>query len=118
MNYINWKILKSEYHLYEKEYEDVANWCNESNEYFIDDSDNLYYRVKKNKISIKTVLQEEYMQLQQKLRNTDYITNKLAEVVDDIDAYREMKEHYSEQLSQRQFWRQRIREIENELKDL
>jgi len=65
----------------------------------------------------KIILQETLLELQHNLKETDYITNKLAEVVDDIDAYKEMKEHYSEQLSQRSYWRQKIREIEEELKE-
>ena len=117
-DYTNWKILKTELDEKQEEYLQVAEWCNNSNGYFIDDSDELYYTVKKIIPSQKSILQEEYIYLQQKLKKTDYITNKLAEVVDDMDAYREMKNHYSEQLSQRKFWRQRIKEIENELKDL
>lgn len=117
-DYTNWKILKSDFDEKQEEYSQVAEWCNNSNGYFIDDSDELYYTVKKIIPSQKSILQEEYIYLQQKLKKTDYITNKLAEVVDDMDAYREMKNHYSEQLSQRKFWRQRIKEIENELKDL
>ena len=85
MGYENWKILKSEYHNYEKEYENVSEWCNESGEYFIDDSDAYYYKVKKYVPSKKSILREEYMQLQENLRRTDYITNKLAEVIDDIE---------------------------------
>lgn len=62
-------------------------------------------------------LEEELIDLHQKLNDSDYITNKLAEIVDDMNAYREMKEHYSTQLSQRAFWRKRIREIEEELEE-
>ena len=42
--YENWKILKSELPHREKEYAEVAEWCNESRKYTIED-DGTYYKV-------------------------------------------------------------------------
>lgn len=129
-DYTNWKIKKSLIHyigddieLNKKktaamnEYSEVSSWCIEKKDYCIDDDDMYYFVNKSHAPSKETLLHQEYMELKNKLKLTDYITNKLAEVVDDMVAYNEMKEHYSEQLSQRKFWRQRIREIEEELKE-
>lgn len=130
IDYINWKLKKSLIHYVGddielnkqkttamNEYSEVSSWCMKNNEYTILDNDEYYFVGKTPQPSKESLLRSELMMLHFKLKETDYITNKLAEVVDDMVAYNEMKEHYSEQLSQRKFWRQRIREIEEELKE-
>lgn len=50
--YENWKILKSEIDEKQEEYSQVAEWCNESQEYhielYIDENDVEWYRTVKN----------------------------------------------------------------------
>ena len=43
-DYTTWKILKSEYSEHREEYADVADWCNETQQYTIED-DGTYYKV-------------------------------------------------------------------------
>lgn len=45
--YENWKILKSEIDEKAEEYSEVAEWCNEGQEYHIED-DGTYYKTVKN----------------------------------------------------------------------
>lgn len=45
--YENWKMLKSELPHREKEYSEVAQWCNENGKYHIED-DGTYYKTVKN----------------------------------------------------------------------
>lgn len=51
-DYSNWKILKTELDEKLKEYSQVAEWCNNNNEYhielYIDENDIEWYRVVKN----------------------------------------------------------------------
>ena len=51
------------------------------------------------------------------LSETDYVTAKLAEVVDDAEAYSALKEKYADILTKRADARARINAIEAELKD-
>lgn len=57
--------------------------------------------------------------LKQKLKETDYIANKLTEAVaeylitNDIGPLKELKTKYAEQLTQRQIWRDEINELES-----
>ena len=44
--YENWKMLKSELPHREKEYTDVAQWCNESGQYHIEEQGKYYAVVK------------------------------------------------------------------------
>ena len=46
-DYSKWKILKTELDEKQEEYSEVAEWCNESGEYHIED-DGTYYKVVKN----------------------------------------------------------------------
>jgi len=46
-DYSKWKILKTELDEKQEEYSKVADWCNESGEYHIED-DKTYYKVVKN----------------------------------------------------------------------
>jgi len=45
--YKNWKLLKTDYPSNIEEYVNVANWCNETSQYHIED-DGTYYKVVKN----------------------------------------------------------------------
>lgn len=47
MSFENWKILKSDLEEKQKEYSEVAEWCNENGQYTIED-DGTYYKVVEN----------------------------------------------------------------------
>ena len=46
-DYSNWKIVKTDYEEKQEEYTAVAEWCNESGKYHIED-DGTYYKTVKN----------------------------------------------------------------------
>lgn len=54
----------------------------------------------------------EIAKLKAQLAATDYITAKLAEVVDDEEKYAATKKEYTEELAHRAYWRSRINELE------
>jgi len=71
MNYENWKILKSELNNKLEEYATVAKWCNNSNEYHIED-DGTYYKVVENyKPTIEELKQQVRYVRNQYLQDTD-----------------------------------------------
>lgn len=130
--YADWKVKKELIYGYDNpteeqrkemeeaqnEYSKVAEWCNQGQEYHIEDTEDGYFSVVKNPEPTKEdLLKSEMYELQRYLSETDYITNKLAEVVDDMEAYEAMKAKYSEQLTKRAEARVRIREIEKETAD-
>lgn len=130
--YADWKVKKELIYGYDNpteeqrkemeeaqnEYSKVAEWCNQGQEYHIEDTEDGYFSVVKNPEPTKEdLLKSEMYELQRYLSETDYITNKLAEVVDDMEAYEAMKAKYSEQLIKRAEARVRIREIEKEIAD-
>lgn len=69
-------------------------------------------------LSEKEKAQQEIQELNQKLLDTDYIANKLAEAVSkylatgDNTEVVELRTKYSKQLEDRQLWRDRINELE------
>lgn len=130
--YADWKVKKELIYGYDNpteeqknemeeaqnEYYKVVEWCNQSQEYHIEDTEDGYFSVVKNPEPTKEdLLKTEMYRLQGYLSKTDYITNKLAEVVDDMEVYEAMKVEYSEQLTKRAEARVRIREIEKEIAD-
>lgn len=66
----------------------------------------------------KELAQQEIQELNQKLLDTDYIANKLAEAVSkyiatgDNTEVVELRTKYSKELENRQLWRDRINELE------
>ena len=66
----------------------------------------------------KELVQQEIQELNQKLLDTDYIANKLAEAVSkciatgDNTEVIELRTKYSKQLEDRQLWRDRIKELQ------
>ena len=97
--YRNWKIKISE--LTPELEEEVAKWCNQNQEYRINDDDE-YIFVEKWE---KDVTGAELMQLKQYLADTDYVVIKIAEGV-------ATKEEYAEVLQKRAEARARINELE------
>lgn len=102
----------------QNEYTKVAEWCNQSCEYHIEDIGEYYAVIKNPKPTQKDLLELELYQLHTYLNKTDYITAKLTEVVDNMEEYETMKAHYKDQLDSRAAARVRIREIEKELEEL
>lgn len=72
----------------------------------------------KNKLNLYKA-QQEIQELNQKLLDTDYIANKLAEAVSkyiatgDNTEVIELRTKYSKELEDRQLWRNRINELQN-----
>lgn len=66
-DYSNWKILKSELNEKLEEYSQIAKWCNENQEYYIelyiDENDIEWYRVVKNPEPTVEELQEQVKQI-------------------------------------------------------
>ena len=100
--YRNWKIKISELTPeLEEEQKKVAKWCNQNQQYRINDDDE-YIFVEKWE---KDVTGAELMQLKQYLADTDYVVIKIAEGV-------ATKEEYAEVLQKRAEARARINELE------
>lgn len=110
--YENWKILKSEADEKAEEYSQVAEWCNEGQEYhielYIDENDIEWYRtVKNSEPTEEDIKQARINELKQLLADTDYVVIKIAEGS-------ATKEDYADVIEQRKAWRNEIRELENE----
>ena len=99
--YRNWKVKISELTPeLEKEQKKVAEWCNQNQEYRINDDDEYIFVEKWEKDTTGA----ELIQLKQYLADTDYIVIKIAEGV-------ATKEEYAEVLQKRSEARTRINEI-------
>lgn len=105
-DYTNWKteskILTEEQ---QNEYTEVANWCNESQQYHIEDMGEYYAVVKNAEPTEQELAEQEIWQLKQQLNNTDYIVIKIAEG-------EATESDYSDVLANRKVWRARINELE------
>lgn len=106
MSYENWKIKKSELDEKLDEYETVANWCNESGEYQINEVDDEYCVVKTPEPTAEEIAKQRIAELKKLLVDTDYIAVKIAEGA-------ATKEDYADVIAQRQGWRDEINELEN-----
>lgn len=105
--YENWKILKSEIDEKADEYSNVAEWCNENQEYHIEDTGDYYAVVKNPEPTEEDIKQARIAELKQLLADTDYVVIKIAEGA-------ATAEDYADVIAQRQAWRNEIRELENE----
>lgn len=123
--------------VYERIYTEIAEMCNESNEYMIDcwkgrytvrridelsqihyeslteEEKEVFDRDKK----IEEIRNEMYS-CQRKLSDSDYVANKLVEVSDDPQAFAVMKEEYKDVLIERQSLRDKINECRKKLEEL
>lgn len=105
--YEDWKIKQSELEEKQEEYSKVAEWCNEGQEYHIED-DGTYYKVVKNpEPTEEDIKQSRINELKHLLADTDYVVIKIAEGS-------ATKEDYADVIEQRKAWRNEIRELENE----
>lgn len=74
-DYSDWKILKTELDEKQEEYAEVAQWCNESNEYHIED-DGTYYKVVENQEYIPT---HDEIKEQRKRYRQDHVDDTTSE---------------------------------------
>lgn len=108
--YENWKILKSELEEKQKEYTDVAQWCNESGQYMIEDDGTYYNVVKIPEPTEEEIKAARIAELKANLSATDYVVIKIAEGA-------ATTEEYTDIIAQRAQWRIEIRELEGEKED-
>lgn len=108
--YENWKILKSELPHREKEYAEVAQWCNESGQYMIEDDGTYYNVVKISEPTEEEIKAARIAKLKANLSATDYVVIKIAEGV-------ATKKEYADVIAQRQAWREEINQLEGEKED-
>lgn len=119
--YENWKIEKEKLNYFgqneelqkqaqeaQDEYTNVANWCNEGQEYHIEEVGDEYQVVKNPEPTPEELIQREIQQLKQYLQETDYVVVKIAEG-------EEPTAHTLEIISRRKEARARINELEAEL---
>ena len=108
--YKNWKIKTSELDEKQEEYSAVANWCNQGQEYHIEEVGDEYQVVKNPEPTPEELARQEIQQLKQYLTQTDYIVIKIAEG-------EEPTAHALEVISERKRARARINELEEQLED-
>jgi len=109
--YKNWKIKKSDIAENQKQYTEVADWCDASQQYTIIEEEDEYKVVPIPEPSAEEQAEIEIARLKQYLADTDYVANKLIESVDDTEL-QDLKEKYAEVLKQRRRARARISELE------
>ena len=100
-DYSDWKILKSDYPEHREEYAEVADWCNETQQYTIED-DGTYYKV----VPILPPTNEEIRQMRerayqyevdpitahiQRLRDTTPMTPEIEAEIDTLVVKRDAK---------------------------
>ncbi|MBQ8671610.1 MAG: hypothetical protein IJ525_03710 [Alphaproteobacteria bacterium] len=105
MTYSNWKILKTDISEKQEDYSKVAQWCNDGQEYHIEEQGE-YYTVVKNSWSIEEkIKQSRINELKKLLQQTDYAIIKIAEGA-------ATAEQYADVIAKRQGWRAEINELE------
>lgn len=105
--YENWKILKSEADEKAEEYSSVAEWCNESGKYHIEDTGEYYEVVKNAEPSEEDIKQARINELKQLLADTDYVVIKIAEGS-------ATTEEYASVIANRKEWRAEIQRLEDD----
>lgn len=108
--YENWKILKSELPHREKEYAEVAQWCNESGQYMIEDDSEFYKVVRIPEPTEEEIKAARIAELKALLASTDYVVIKIAEGA-------ATPEEYADVIANRQAWREEINQLEGEKED-
>lgn len=116
MSFENWKILKTEIDEKQEEYSQVAQWCNENQEYhielYIDENDIEWYRTVKNPEPTEEEIKERRIaNLKQLLADTDYVVIKIAEGSATV-------EQYADIIAKRQEWRAEINKLENSIENI
>lgn len=70
MDYTHWKILKTELEEKQEEYAEVASWCNEGQEYHIED-DGTYYKTVINPPAPEPTTEQKIAKLKEQLTEVD-----------------------------------------------
>ena len=70
MDYTHWKILKTELEEKQEEYAEVASWCNEGQEYHIED-DGTYYKTVINPPAPEPTTEQKIAKLKERLTDVD-----------------------------------------------
>lgn len=110
--YENWKIKKSDLadekqmESLQKEQSEVANWCNENQQYRISDDEEFIFVEKIPEPSAEELAEIEVARLKQYLADTDYVVIKIAEG-------EATREEYADILEERAKARIRIRQLDN-----
>jgi len=104
-DYSDWKILKTELDEKQEEYTKVAEWCNEGQEYHIEEVGDEYQVVKNPEPTQEELKQQRIFELKQLLANADYWGQKYLD-----GEYTE--EEWAEKVAQRKAWREEIRQLE------
>jgi hypothetical protein len=105
--YENWKILKSEADEKAEEYSQVAEWCNESGKYHIEEQGEYYAVVKNAEPSAEDIKKARISDLKQQLAETDYVIIKIAEGS-------ATTEEYASVIANRKEWRAEIQRLEDD----
>ena len=105
-DYSNWKILKTYLPEKQEEYTAVAEWCNESGQYHIEEQGDYYAVVKNPAPTEEEIKAARISELKAFLASTDYAVIKIAEGA-------ATPEEYADVIAQRQAWRAEINELEN-----
>lgn len=96
----------------ENQYNEACNYCFEHNytikEIEADESGRRFQIIELSPPTEEELIQQEIIELKQRLAETDYQAIKFAEGILTIEEYAEMK-------AQRQAWRERINELEKQL---
>lgn len=103
--YKDWKIKTSELDEKADEYSQVANWCNEGQEYHIEEVGDEYRVVKNSEPTREELKQMRITELKQLLTDADYWGQKYLD-----GEYTE--EEWAEKVAQRKAWREEIRQLE------
>ena len=104
MSYENWKIAKSELAEKQEEYSAVAEWCNESGQYHIEEVGDDYCVVVNPEPTQEEINQARVDELKQLLADSDYVVIKIAEGAASA-------EEYADLIEQRKAWRAELNEL-------
>lgn len=112
--YENWKIKKSDLdETLAKEQEAVAEWCNQNQQYQINDDDEYIFVEKIPEPTKEELIEKEISQLKQYLADTDWAIIKILEC--DTEEERQiLLQKYSDIISQRKNARKKINNLTNE----
>lgn len=103
--YKNWKILKSDLADKQEEYSEVAEWCNESGQYHIEDMGEYYAVVHNAEPSAEEIKAARIAALKQLLAGSDYAIIKIAEGSATAADYADL-------IAERRAWREEINKLE------
>lgn len=103
--YENWQILKTEADEKAEEYSAVAEWCNNSGKYTIEDDGEYYRVVAIPEPSAEEIKEKRIAELKRLLADSDYAVIKIAEGS-------ATAEDYADLIAQRRAWREEINELE------